>query len=104
VRPAGRSPPTIHSNYFFSNGIYCGSAMTKWTTLGHRNLSRAVREVQDAQPCGGVARSSPRCSKTEFYTSGQTDAPASQRGFLNNGPHGAHATLPTSLSRKPVAV
>jgi hypothetical protein len=62
------------------------------------------REVQDAQPCGGVARSSPRCSKTEFYTSGQTDAPASQRGFLNNGPHGAHATLPTSLSRKPVAV
>jgi len=41
--------------------------MTKWTTLGHRNPSRAVREVQDAQPSGGVARSSHRCSKTEFY-------------------------------------
>jgi len=61
------------------------------------SVKSGTRSLAAAWPAQapGVARPS--------FTGGQTDAPASQRDFLKNGPHGAHATVPTSLSRKPVA-
>jgi hypothetical protein len=53
-----------------------------------KSRTRSLAAAWPAQ-APGVARPS--------FTEGQTDAPASQRGFLNNGPHGAHATRPDLL-------
>src|SRR5262249_45312564 len=56
-------------------------------TVGQRNPSRAILEVQARSLAAAWPHSSHRLARPSF-TGGQTNAPASRGEFLKDGPHG----------------